>query len=137
MAGTRRGAAATRWLLAAALIGCAASCSSKHDLASLDTKAGEWDATVDRAVRDPARAARVKDLGRQLAEVQRTMAQEVTALNVKAEALNADYAATAEQARDLAGSYAAQRRAAFARYRDFVFEMRGEVTAKEWKELSK
>jgi len=138
MEGIRRGATAARWLVAAALIGCAASCSSsKHDLASLDTKSGEWDATVDRTVRDPARAARVKALGAQLAELQRTMALELAALNVKAEALKADYAATPDQEQELAQAYVAKRRSAFGRYRDLVFEMRREVSAQEWKELSR
>ena len=138
MTRSRHGAVVARCLAAAALLGCAASCSSsRHDLASLDRKAGEWGATVDRAVRDPERAARVKTLGAELGQLQRTMAQEVAALDEKAEALNADYAATPEQARDLARGYADQRRSAFGRYRDLVLAMRREVTPAEWKELSR
>ncbi len=129
---------AARWLVAAALICAAASCSrTKHDLASLDRRAGEWTATVDRTVHDPERAARVKALGAQLGELQRTMARDLAALNEKAATLNADYAATPEQVRELARSYADERRAAFARYRDLVLAMRREVNAAEWKELSR
>ncbi len=79
----------------------------------------------------------MKALGAQLADLQRTMDREVSALNERAAALNADYAATPDQAKELARSYADQRRTAFARYRDLVFAMRREVTAAEWKEISK
>jgi hypothetical protein len=88
-------------------------------------------------VPDPARAARVKQLGRELVALQQTMAAEFSALNEQAVALNADYHATAEAATKLARDYQERRRAAFARYRDLVFAMRSEVSREEWKSLTR
>jgi hypothetical protein len=121
-------------LLACALAACSSS-SKRHS--ALSVTSADWDATVERSVPDPARAARVKQLGQELVALQNAMAADFAALNEQAVALNADYQATAEDATTLSHAYQAQRRIAFARYRDLVFAMRAEVSASEWKALTK
>jgi hypothetical protein len=125
-------------ILAVLLAGALAACSSSPGrFSALNEASADWDAAVDRSVPDPARAARVKQLGRELVALQQTMAAELSALNEQAVALNADYQATAEDASRLSHAYQARRRDAFARYRDLVFAMRAEVSASEWKALTK
>jgi hypothetical protein len=92
---------------------------------------------VDRTIPDAARAAKVKALGQQLAELQRSMDSEFAELDQRAVALNARYDTPPEEARALVREYADRRRVAFARYRDLVLAMRAEVSAAEWKKLSK
>jgi hypothetical protein len=123
----------------AALLACAlAACSSSTTkFSTFGESTADWDAAVERSVPDPARAANLKRLGRELVALQQTMAADFAALDEQAVALNADYQATAEDASRLSHAYQARRRDAFARYRDLVFAMRAEVSASEWKALTK
>jgi hypothetical protein len=135
---TRAGARASRWLAPGLALACLVACSSQpKKLASLDQAGKEWSAAVDRAVHDPARAARLKALGQRLAEVQRSMADDLAALDAQGVALNSSYGSTAEDAHRVSRAYEAQRRRSFATYRDLVLAMRAEASQAEWKELTR
>jgi hypothetical protein len=135
---TKRWAGAASEVLALLVVGCLSSCtSSSKGVSSLQVSAADWNATVDRTIPDASRAARVKELGRQLAELQKSMAHELVARNQEAVALSEDYAPNMEEARQLARNFRELRRRAFAQYRDIVFAMREEVSAPEWKALVK
>jgi hypothetical protein len=121
-------------LLAATLAACT---SSSRKFSTFGEASSEWDAAVDRSIQEPARAARVKQLGRELVALQRDMAAELATLDEQAAALNARHDSTAEDAAKLGRAYQEQRRVSFARYRDLVFAIRGEVSAAEWKALMK
>lgn len=124
--------------LAACMAATLAACSSPAKrTASPGVSTAEWSTTVDRTIPDAARAAKVKALGQQLAELQRSMESEFAELDQRAVALNARYDTTPEEARAFVREFADRRRVAFARYRDLVLAMRAEVSAAEWKKLSK
>jgi hypothetical protein len=132
---TRRwagGVALTLALLSAG--GCA---PRKETLHELSRGTADWDHAVDRTIPEADRARRLKALGRELAAVQRAMAEDFVALNERAVDLNARYESTIEDAHALAGEYVARRREAYRRYRELVLEMRGAVSAPEWKELAR
>ena len=114
------------------------SCSSspKKVVLSEDTTQS-WNAQVEETIKDPQRAATLKQLGQQLIEVSSSIQQDVEAFNQKAMALNEDYDATHEQLQQLIDEFSAQRNPKFAEYRDIIFAMRSEVSAEEWQALTK
>lgn len=133
----RTGSAAPA-VLALLMLGLLAACSQpKGEVTSLASAQAAWDATVERAVPDPTRAARAKALGREMAAVQQAMAQDLAALNAQAITLNSDPRTTAEEIRRVSLAFAEQRQRAYAQYRDLVFALRAEVSEAEWKVLMK
>ena len=138
MKGTRCCARAVASLLAVAALFSFASCSSsKKGFSTTDETASQWDSTVEKNVRDPERAAKLKQLGHQIVDLQRSMAGEVEAFEGQAFALYANYEATAEQRRQLVDDWVEKRKPRWAQYRDIVLAMRREATAEEWRALTK
>ena len=114
------------------------SCTSSPKKVELSVETvQEWNAAVDTAIKDPLRADALKQLGRQLIDVSRSIQSDVEAFNQKAMALNEDYDATHEQLQQLIEEFSAQRNPKFAEYRDLIFAMRSEVSAEEWKALTR
>jgi uncharacterized protein YpuA (DUF1002 family) len=114
------------------------SCSStqkKHELT--DETVADWNATVDKAISEPQRAARLKELGQQMIDVANSIQQDVNALNQKIMLLNEDYTATHEELQQMVEEFSEQRNPKFAEYRDIIFAMRSEVSPEEWKALTK
>ena len=114
------------------------SCSSTPEKVELsESTIAEWNATVDKTIENPQRAAKVKDLGAQLIDVSEATEQDIEDLNRKFMALNENYNATQAEVQELIGEFQETRNARFAQYRDIIFAMRREVNADEWKRLMK
>jgi hypothetical protein len=114
------------------------SCSSSPKKVELtDETALEWNATVDKTIAEPERAAKLKQLGQQLIDVSSSIQQDVEAFNQKAMALNEKYDATHDELQQMIEKFSAQRNPKFAEYRDIVFAMRSEVSAEEWNALTR
>jgi hypothetical protein len=113
------------------------SCSSSPKKTELtDETIQEWNATVEKTIAEPGRAAKLKQLGQQLIDVSTSIQQDVDAFNQKAMALNENYDATHEQLQQLVDEFSAKRNPKFAEYRDLIFAMRNEVSVEEWKALT-
>jgi hypothetical protein len=117
------------------LVSCASSPETVPTLS--DKTASQWNATVEKHIPDVQRAGNLKQLGQKLAVLQESLSGDVTELSEKAVALNANYDATKEEARQLVTDFAAKRNAALEQYRDIIFSMRREVSADEWKALTR
>ena len=114
------------------------SCSSSpKNLELTDETTQEWNATVDKTITEPERAAKLKQLGQQMIDVSRSIQQDIETFNQKAMALNENYDATHDELQQLIDAFSAQRNPKFAEYRDIIFAMRSEVSAEEWKALTK
>ncbi len=129
------------WLACAwfpVVLGLLLSCSSAPEHPLLDTAVGEdWNASVDKHIAEPQRAARLKQLGAELVTVANSIQQDVEALERKLMDLNENYGANQEQFEQLLEDFSRQRRPKFARYRDILFAMREEASADQWKALTK
>jgi hypothetical protein len=114
------------------------SCSSTPEKVEIsEATVAEWNATVDKTIQDPQRAAKLKDLGQQLIDVSEATEQDIEVLNRQFMALNENYNATQADMQELVGDFQETRNARFAQYRDIIFAMRREVSADEWKHLMK
>ena len=121
-------------LVLALFVACSSS-PKKHALT--DETVVQWNATVDRTITEPQRAAKLKELGQQMIDVADSIQQDVEALNQKITLLNEDYAATHEELQQMIDEFSEKRNPKFAEYRDIVFAMRSEVSPEEWKALTK
>jgi len=117
------------------LVSCASSPKMVPTLS--DETASQWNATVDKHIPDAQRAGNLKQFGQQLFELQDLLSRDIADLNEKAVALNANYGSTREEAQLLSAAYTEKRNAALAQYRDVIFAMRREVSAEEWKALTR
>ena len=117
------------------LVSCASSPERVPTLS--DMTASQWNATVEKHIPDAQRAGNLKQLGQELAALQESLSRDVTELSDKAIALNVNYDATKEEARQLITDFAVKRKAALEKYRDIIFAMRREASADEWKALTK
>ena len=121
-------------LVLALIVACSSS-PKKHALT--DETMAQWNATVDKTITEPQRAAKLKELGQQMIDVADSIQQDVEALNQKIMLLNEDYAATHEELQQMIDEFSEKRNPKFAEYRDIVFAMRSEVSPEEWKALTK
>lgn len=135
----RPGMAKGTWLIFMALgIWFAMSCASQNaPLMPNEGTLSQWDATIEKHIPDAKRSANLKRLGRQLADLADAIRNDIDTLNEKATALNEKYDATTEEAQQLVSEYTKMRNPAFEQYRDIIFAMRSEVSAEEWKALTK
>jgi len=122
------------WLAAGCLVSCAASPEKGLPLTEA---ASQWDAAVDQHIPDAERARKLKQLGRQLVELQNSISAETAGMNEKAVALNENYESTREEMRQVLAAFFETRNSALTQYRDIIFAMRREVSAEEWKTLMK
>lgn len=114
------------------------SCSSAPKKVELtDETVDHWNATVEKVIAEPERAAKLKNLGQQLFNVSESIQQDIEVLNQKAMALNENYDASKEEFQQLVNDFAEKRDPKFDNYRDIIFAMRSEVSAEEWKHLMK
>ncbi len=115
------------------------SCSSvpKTGLFDSDESTQDWNATVEQTIAEPQRAAKLKQLGKQLIDVSSSIQQDIAAFNQEAMALNEKYDATHEELKQLIDNLSEQRKPKYVEYRDLIFAMRSEVSADEWKALNK
>jgi hypothetical protein len=119
-------------------LGFLMSCASAPRMVpTIRETASQWNADVDKQIPDAQRAGRLKQLGLQLIELQDSLSSDIAVLNEQAVALNANYGATRDDARQLVAGFFEKRTAALAQYRDVVFAMRREVSAEEWKALTR
>lgn len=124
--------------LVALIFSFVVSCSSTPEKVEIsEATVAEWNATVDKTIQDPQRAAKLKDLGQQLIDVSEATEQDIDVLNRQFMALNENYNATEADMQELVGDFQETRNARFAQYRDIIFAMRREVSADEWKHLMK
>lgn len=113
------------------------SCSSSPKKVSLTEETTQhWNATVEKTIAEPERAAKLKALGQQLIDVSNSIQQDVEAFNVKAMALNEKYDASHEEFQQMVVEFSEKRNPKFSEYRDIIFAMRSEVSADEWKALT-
>ena len=113
------------------------SCSTSPKKVELtDETTRHWNATVEKAIAEPERAAKLKQLGQQLIDVSSSIQQDVGAFNQQAMELNENHGATHDQLQQLIDEFSAKRNPKFAEYRDLIFAMRSEVNAEEWKALT-
>ena len=114
------------------------SCSTAPKKVELtDETVAQWNATADKTIKEPERAAKIKDLGQQLIDVSNSIAQDVEAFNQKGMELNENYNTTNEDFQQLVNEFVEKRNPKFKQYRDIIFAMRSEVSAEEWKHLMK
>ena len=126
------------WALIPLALWTVVSCSSLSKKGSLtDETVADWNATVEKIIPEPQRAAKLKELGQQMIDVSNSIQQDVKALNQKVMLLNENYAATHEELQQMVDEFSEQRNPKFAEYRDIVFAMRSEVSPEEWKVLTK
>ena len=121
-------------LMAGILVSCA---SAPRMVPTIRETALQWNADVDKHIPDAQRAGRVKQLGLQLIDLQDSLLSDIAGLNENAVELNANYGATKEETRQLVAVFFEKRNAALAQYRDVVFAIRREVSAEEWKALTR
>ena len=121
-------------LVLALFVACS---SSPKKQALTDETVAQWNATVDKTIPEPQRAAKLKELGQQMIDVADSIQQDVEALNEKIMLLNEDYTATHEELQQMIDEFSEKRNPKFAEYRDIVFAMRSEVSPEEWKALNK
>jgi hypothetical protein len=115
-------------------IGFVASCASSPTLT--DETPAQWNAAVKKHIPDAQRANKLTQYGQQLFAVQKSLSQDIAALDENALELNANYASTREEARQMVANFTQKRNAALAQYRDIIFAMRREVSVAEWKALT-
>jgi hypothetical protein len=127
------------WMSILLAVGFLVSCASSPKTVPTLSKEtpSQWNATVDKHIPDAKRAGKLKLYGQQLFELQDSLSRDIAGLNEEAVALNANYGSTREEARLLMADFFDKRNAALALYRDVIFEMRREVSAEEWKALTK
>jgi uncharacterized coiled-coil DUF342 family protein len=114
------------------------SCSSTQKKVELaDETTADWNATVEKTIAEPHRWGKLKQLGQQLIDVSSSLQQDVEAFNQQAMALHENYDATHEELQQLIGEFSEIRNPKYAEYRDIIFAMRSEVSADEWKALTK
>ena len=113
------------------------SCSSAPEKIELTPETTQhWNATVEKTITEPERAAKLKQLGQQLIDVSSSIQKDIEVLNQQAMVLHEDYDATHEELQQLIGKFSEKRNPKFAEYRDIIFAMRKEVSAEEWKALT-
>ena len=115
------------------------SCSSTPTtgLFEADDAGQDWNAAVDETIKEPERAAKLKQLGQQLIDMSSSIQQDIADFNQKAMVLNENYDATHEEFQRLMDELAEIRQPKYEKYRDIIFAMRSEVSADEWKALNK
>jgi len=130
--------AAFLWALIPLALWTVVSCSSLSKKGSLtDETVADWNATVEKTISEPERAAKIKELGQQMIDVSNSIQQDVKAFNQQTMALNENYNATHEDLQQMVEEFSEQRNPKFAEYRDIIFAMRSEVSPEEWKALTK
>jgi uncharacterized coiled-coil DUF342 family protein len=120
-------------LVAALFVSCS---SSPKKVELTDETTQEWNATVEKTIKEPERAAKLKQLGQQLIDVSASIQQDVQTFNQQAMALHENYDATHEELQKLVDEFSQNRNPKFVEYRDIIFAMRSEVSADEWKALT-
>ena len=130
---------ATLLMSIALATGFLVSCSSSPEKVPplTDKAASQWNATVEEHIPDARRAGNLKQLGQELIALQESLSRDANELNEKTVALNVNYDATKEEARQLLADFSVKRNAALQKYRDIIFAMRREASADEWKALTK
>ena len=121
-------------LVAALFVSCSSS-PKKVELTEASTQ--EWNAQVEETIKDPQRAAKLKQLGQQLIDVSASIQQDIETFNQQAMALHEDYDATHDELQKLIDEFSQKRNPKFTEYRDIIFAMRKEVSADEWEALTK
>jgi hypothetical protein len=83
------------------------SCSSSPEKVPTltDKAASQWNATVEEHIPDAQRAGNLKQLGQKLIALQESLSRDVIELNEKTVALNVNYDATKEEARQLIADF--------------------------------
>jgi predicted component of type VI protein secretion system len=94
-------------------------------------------AKVNKAIKDPARAQRVSERAGELLDQQQATATDLKSTIDRLAALNADYNATNDQYTALYNEYQSKRKAAQLNFKDGIFALRKDVSAEEWKEITK
>jgi hypothetical protein len=94
-------------------------------------------AKITKAIKDPARAQRVSEAARQLLDQQQAMAADLKSTVDQFATLNADYNASNDQYMALYNDYQSKRKAAQMTFEHGIFALRKEVSAEEWKEITK
>ena len=92
---------------------------------------------VEKTIPEQQRVEKVKKLGLEMIDLANTMSQQVEDMSKEATSLNENYETTKVEMQKVLSKSIEVRNATFAKYRDAVFAMRSEVTADEWKELTK
>lgn len=118
-------------------LGFVLSCaSSPPAMLPTDDAGAQWDATVDEHIDDVQRAEKLKQLGRQLDVLQKSLSADIAGLEEKFIALNANHSSTEEEMWQLVNSFEPKRKAALDHYRDIIFAMRREVSEEEWEAMA-
>ncbi len=121
-------------LLCACLLGSA--CTQKAPPTPEEMRA-DWSLRIHRAIADQPRAERVTALAWQLVDGQQSLSRELNATAERMAALNADHAATKDAYLSLYNDFASRQRAAQLQLKDQILAMRREVSADEWKSITR
>jgi hypothetical protein len=97
----------------------------------------DFTAKINKAIKDPARARRVSEVAEQLLDQQQAMAAELKSTVDQLATLNADYNASNDQYMAVYNDYQGRRKAAQMTFEHGIFALRKEVSAEEWKEITK
>ena len=113
------------------------SCSSSPQKVELTPETTQpWNAQVDETIKDPQRAAKLKQLGQQLIDVSTSIQQNIEVFNQRAMALHEEYDAKHEELQQMIDELMETQKPKYAEYRDVIFAMRSEVSAEEWTALT-
>ena len=123
-------------LLITALV-CLAVTGCGKSAPTIEQVHADWVAKVNAAIKDPARAQRVGEQGGQLIDEEQSMVAALRAAADRLAVLNADHTATDQQFMAVYGDYENKRKAAQTLFKNGVFALRKEVSAEEWKEITK
>jgi predicted component of type VI protein secretion system len=122
-------------LITALLCLVAAGCSTSAP--TTEQVHADWVAKVNAAIKDPARAQRVAEQGGEFIDEEQSMVAALKAAADQLAELNTDYTATDTQFMAAYRDYESKRKAAQTRFTKGVFALRKEVSAEEWKEITK
>ncbi len=114
-----------------ALVGCAKPPPTPAEVQA------DLTAKIDKAIKDPERAKRVSAAADTLLQQQQAMAADLKATLDRLGSLNADYQASGDQYQTLYNEYRGKRKASQTAFAQGIFALRGEVSAAEWKEITK
>ena len=119
-------------LMCLALGGCA-----KAPPPTIDQVHADWSAKISKAITDPARAQQISAQASRLLDEQQSMAADLRSVVVQLTALNDDYGVSYDRYMEVYNGYQTKSKAAQMKFKDGIFALRAQVSAAEWKEITK
>ena len=94
-------------------------------------------AKISKAIQDPARARQISAQASRLLDEQQSMATDLKSVIAQLTALNGDYSVSYDRYVAVYNDYQSKRKTAQMKFKDGIFAIRAQVSAEEWKEMTK